>query len=122
MDKTWVFLDALICTLETQPRFGAENDEPEGSRYIRLSDTFVLAIVRRLKKITDAMQARKIQKVDEIRNDDPDLLVTFRDLRPIQETISICLEKMMNLAMSLEKKTHDLPEKAGIDNVYGQRH
>lgn len=44
-------IDDIISMLETAHRFGAEIDEPEGARYIRLSETLVNQMISMLRQM-----------------------------------------------------------------------
>lgn len=49
----------LIDLFETAPRSGASKDEPEGVRYIQISDTLARDLLQRLKNLrTDPHDAR----------------------------------------------------------------
>jgi hypothetical protein len=48
-DADW--LRELADELTWAPRTGADKDEPEGTRYIQLSDTFATDIAERLRQI-----------------------------------------------------------------------
>ena len=41
---------AIIEVLETAPRMGAEADEPEGARYIQISDTLAMSLAGDLRE------------------------------------------------------------------------
>lgn len=44
----------VIAVLETAPRHGAEVDEPEGARYVKLSETMVDRMITALIEVTNA--------------------------------------------------------------------
>jgi hypothetical protein len=52
------FLHDLAISLEKAQRFGADTDEPEGGRYIQLSDTLAGKISRRLCEIAERCQVK----------------------------------------------------------------
>lgn len=41
----------VISILENAPRLGAETDEPEGTRYIQISETLASLMIRHLKRV-----------------------------------------------------------------------
>jgi hypothetical protein len=49
------FIDVVAKALERTPREGKEEDNPEGVRYITISDTLATKISVRLKKIAERM-------------------------------------------------------------------
>ena len=44
-------LDSIRLILSSAPRQGSESDFPEGSRYITISDTLALKMIRTINKI-----------------------------------------------------------------------
>jgi hypothetical protein len=49
--KCWAVLDETIKLLETAPRLGADTDNPEGMRYIQISDKLANAMAFALKEV-----------------------------------------------------------------------
>ena len=50
------YLYQLASSLENAIRIGSEKDEPEGDRYIQISDTLATLTAERLKRIADNIE------------------------------------------------------------------
>jgi len=50
------YLQELACTLEDVGRFGLDVDSPEGTRWIRMSDTLAIQVAERLRAIASRLK------------------------------------------------------------------
>lgn len=60
-------LTEWIKTLKETTRFGAMNDDPEGSRYIKISDTLAQSLVESLQGLHILLQATA--DLDKVMNE-----------------------------------------------------
>lgn len=49
-------LETIITLLETAPRLGADVDEPEGARYIQISDTLAQSMAAALRLFAESLK------------------------------------------------------------------
>lgn len=57
-------LEDIASVLEEADRLGADKDDPEGARFVQISDTLAQDIVRRLRSIPDDLAAQRENGVD----------------------------------------------------------
>lgn len=50
------YLEYLALQLRTMPRLGSEQDTPEGTRYVQISDTLALQVAARLDVIAELVE------------------------------------------------------------------
>lgn len=65
-DFNWLF--QLAYDLDRIDRLGSTQDEPEGSRYIQISDTYAIAISEKLKSIAREATERFLRTVEQENN------------------------------------------------------
>lgn len=52
-DQRRLALESIYLILSAAPRIGADKDEPEGARYIQISDTLASRMLRTIERYVD---------------------------------------------------------------------